>query len=74
MPNIRSGTDRQGHDGCGGAISNSPFGPGWQVVGVGDFNADGKADLVYRNSTTGTTEVQFLNGITPIGGGVVALG
>jgi hypothetical protein len=58
----------------GGAIVNSPFGPGWQVVGVGDFNGDGKADLVYRNTATGTTEVQFLNGITPIGGGVVAFG
>jgi hypothetical protein len=58
----------------GGAIANSPFGAGWQVVGVGDFNGDGKADLVYRNSTTGTTEVQFLNGTTPIGGGIVAAG
>jgi hypothetical protein len=58
----------------GGAIANSPFGAGWQVVGVGDFNGDGKADLVYRNVATGTTEIQFLNGTTPIGGGVVARG
>jgi hypothetical protein len=60
--------------GGGGAIANSPFGPGWQVVGVGDFNGDGKADLVYRNTASGTTEVQFLNGTTAIGGGVVAFG
>jgi hypothetical protein len=58
----------------GGAIANNPFGPGWQVVGVSDFNGDGLSDLVYRNIATGTTEVQFLNGITPIGGGVVAFG
>jgi hypothetical protein len=58
----------------GGAIANSPFGPGWAVIGVGDFNHDGKADLVYRNASTGVTEVQFLNGTTPIGGGIVSFG
>jgi hypothetical protein len=57
----------------GGLIQNSPFNgdPTWQVVGVGDFNRDGKADIVYRNSVTGVTEIQFLNGTTAIGGGVI---
>ena len=58
----------------GGVIANTPFGPGWQVVGVGDFNSDGKADLVYRNVSTGTTEVQLLNGTSAIGGGIVMPG
>src|SRR5947208_14141355 len=56
----------------GGAIAGSPFGTDFKVVGEGDFNFDGRADLVYRNSTTGLTEIQFLNGQTALGGGVVA--
>jgi len=56
----------------GGAIAGSPFGTDFKVVGEGDFNFDGRADLVYRNSTTGLTEIQFLNGQTALGGGIVA--
>jgi hypothetical protein len=55
----------------GGAIVNNPFGAGWNVVGVGDFNGDGKSDLVYQQQGTGIVEIQFLNGLTPVGGGVV---
>ena len=55
------------------SIANSGFGPGWNVVGAGNFNGGG-ADLIYRNATSGVAEVQLLNGTTPIGGGVVAFG
>jgi len=57
-----------------GEIANSPFegNPGWIVVGVGDFNHDGKSDLVYYNASIGMTQIQFLNGTTNIGGGVIA--
>ena len=57
----------------GGKLSNSSFEdlPGWTVAGVGDFNHDGKDDLVYYNASTGVTQIQFLNGITGIGGGVI---
>ena len=57
----------------GGVIANNAFqSPDWAVVAVGDFNNDGKADLVYHNTGLGLTEIQLLNGLTPIGGGVVA--
>ena len=56
----------------GGAIANNAFDASWQVVGVGDFNGDGFADLVYRRPSDGLTEIQFLHGTTAIGGGVIA--
>jgi hypothetical protein len=56
----------------GGVIPGSPFGADFKVVGVGDFNFDGHSDLVYRNPTTGVTEIQFLNGNVAAGGGIVA--
>ena len=58
----------------GGAIANSPFDANWQVVGTGNFNLDGTADLVYRNLSGTITEVQFLAGTTPIGGGIISTG
>ena len=58
----------------GGVIANSPFefNPSWTVAGVGDFNDDGRADLVYYDAAAGVTEVQLMNGATAIGGGVIA--
>ena len=58
----------------GGAISNNPFDSSFQLAGVGDFNADGHADLIYRRASDGLTEIQFLNGNTAIGGGISSLG
>jgi subtilisin-like proprotein convertase family protein len=43
----------------------SPSNPGnnaWRVVGVGDFNADGKQDLAFQH-TDGTLAVWYMNGI-----------
>jgi hypothetical protein len=37
-------------------------------VGVGDFNGDGKADILWRH-TSGTTAVWLLNGLSVIGNG-----
>jgi hypothetical protein len=56
----------------GGLITNNPFGPGWDVVGTGDFNGDGHTDLVWQHEGDGLTEIQFLNGTTAIGGGTIA--
>ncbi|WP_287128078.1 S8 family serine peptidase [Candidatus Cyanaurora vandensis] len=36
----------------------------WQLVGSADFNADGKTDLLWRNYTTGASEVWFMDGYT----------
>jgi hypothetical protein len=34
----------------------------WQVKGVGDFDGDGKADIVWRNSASGENYVCLMNG------------
>ena len=54
----------------GGLILNNPFATTFQVAGVGDFNGDGRADIVWHRPD-GLTEIQFMNGTTPIGGGII---
>jgi hypothetical protein len=36
--------------------------PGWHVVGAGDFNRDGVADLVWQNDTTGQVILHYYGG------------
>jgi len=52
----------------GGNFVNPTPGAGWKVVGVGDFNADGKSDLVFQNQTTHQIAVWFMNGYVYNGG------
>ena len=40
----------------------------WTVVGVGDFNGDGKADILWRH-TSGTLYQWQMNGTSVIGAG-----
>src|SRR6266705_1945401 len=37
---------------------------GWQVQGVGDFDGDGRADILWRNSSTGENYLYAMNGLT----------
>ena len=38
----------------------------WIVVGAGDLNRDGKADIVWQNQATGGLGVWFMNGATVV--------
>jgi hypothetical protein len=43
----------------------------WKVVGISDFNKDGKPDLLWRNQTTGDNEVWFMDGTTKTGSSLI---
>src|SRR5438094_7633484 len=34
----------------------------WQVAGIGDFDGDGKADILWRNSSSGENYIYLMNG------------
>jgi FG-GAP-like repeat/FG-GAP repeat len=52
----------------GSFLTPSPVNLAWQVQGLADFNADGKADILWRNRSTGQLYVWFMNGITESSG------
>jgi hypothetical protein len=40
----------------------------WQIVGTGDFNGDGKVDLLWHHGVTGRVRVWYLDGVSIIAG------
>jgi hypothetical protein len=46
--------------------TTNPGDADWIPMAAGDFNSDGKSDLVWRNATTGRVIVWLMNGITRI--------
>ncbi|MEI7817262.1 MAG: FG-GAP-like repeat-containing protein, partial [Desulfuromonadales bacterium] len=48
------------------ALPAPPTGNGWAIVGTGDFNHDGKTDLLWRNSSTGANMIYYMNGVTKL--------
>ena len=52
----------------GTAIAATGFPAGvslsWQIARVGDLNADGKTDVIWRNNTNGLVAVWLMNGLT----------
>jgi hypothetical protein len=40
----------------------------WTIAETGDFNSDGKSDLLWYNTSTGQLVVSLLNGASVIGG------
>jgi hypothetical protein len=47
------------------------IGPPWSIVGVGDMNGNGKADIVWYNSQTGETQVWYMDGHRRVDRGTV---
>ncbi len=43
----------------------------WAPSGLGDMDGDGKADLLWRNTSTGQLNAWFMNGLTKNSGGTI---
>src|SRR6266480_3810946 len=44
---------------------------GWQVQGIGDFDGDGRADILWRNLSTGENYIWLMNGLSTASQGSV---
>lgn len=49
----------------------APLDAGWRLAGMGDFNADSRPDLVWRNDTSGRLAFWFMDGVQRVGSALV---
>jgi hypothetical protein len=54
-----------------GAASIGNPGPSWHIISVGDFNHDGRSDILWQNSS-GDVVTWEMNGTSVIGGASLA--
>jgi hypothetical protein len=53
----------------GAIIESSPT--NWQLVEIGDFNGDGKADVLWRDPSNGNDAMWLMNGTTKTLGAII---
>jgi hypothetical protein len=49
-----------------------PISLSWQIKGIGDFNGDGRSDLLWRDKATGITYTWLMNGAAVTSSGYTA--
>jgi Ca2+-binding RTX toxin-like protein len=54
---------------AGGGFTSIQAGSEWSMLNTGDFNGDGKTDLLWKNTNTGQMAVWLMDGTTVAGGG-----
>ncbi len=54
----------------GSVYTTPPASEGWSIIESGDFNADGKSDLLWQNSITGIGSIWLMNGLTTLSSGM----
>jgi FG-GAP-like repeat len=61
VPTVCNGKVFVGTSNSIAAFSTNHPGSDWHLVGAGDFNGDGKADIVWENKATGVRAIWLLN-------------